>query len=400
MNQRHPLLNYSLFSYSPISYSPIKYGLACFGFSVFLAGCEQPKPAPVAAPLEVSVITAEASDVPVAFEFVGKTSSSRRIEIRSRVEGFLEKRLYQEGSMVEQGQIMFQMDRAPFQAQLDAANAELAQQQARLTNAGANLKRVRPLARQNAVAQKELDDALGIYRSSSAAVAAAKAKVVQAELDLGYTEIKSPVTGVSSFAIKREGSYLGFGDSLLTYVAQIQPMWVEFSISENQIFGLRGQQQAGLIIKPADGDYEVEIVLADGEVYPQRGRLTFADVSLSEETGTFLVRAEIANPHKQLRPGQFVRARLLGSVRPHAILLPQKAVQQGAQGSFVWLVDDAGKTKFQPVDVGSWHGDKWFINKGLQPGDRVIVGGALKVRGDIEVNTVPYSEEDPSAVAQ
>ncbi len=395
MNQRH-----TLFAFTPVKNNPVKSTLACFGFFLFLAGCEQPKPAPVSAPLEVSVFTAEAADVPVAFEFVGKTSSSRRVEIRSRVEGFLEQRLYQEGSMVKEGQIMFQMDRAPFQAQLDAANAELAQQQARLTNAGANLKRVRPLARQNAVAQKELDDALGIYRSASASVEAAKAKVVQAELNLGYTEIKSPFTGVSSFAIKREGSYIGFGDSLLTYVAQIQPMWVEFSISENQIFGLRGQQKAGLIIRPTDGDYEVEIVLADGEVYPQRGRLTFADVSLSEETGTFLVRAEIANPRKQLRPGQFVRTRLLGSVRPNAILLPQRAVQQGAQGSFVWLVDDAGKTKFQPVDVGSWHGNQWFINKGLQPGDRVIIGGALKVRAGIEVNTVPYSEQDPSAVAQ
>jgi membrane fusion protein (multidrug efflux system) len=254
-----------------------------------------------------------------------------------------------------------------------------------------------------------LDDALGVYRSSAASVEAAKAKVVQAKLDLGYTEIKSPVTGVSSFAIKREGSYIGFNDSLLTYVAQIQPMWVEFSISENQVFTMRGQQKAGLIIGPAEGDYEVEIVLADGEVYPQRGKLTFADVSLSEKTGTFLVRAEIANPSKQLRPGQFVRTRLLGSVRPHAILLPQKAVQQGAQGSFVWLVDDAGKTKFQPIDVGSWHGEQWFINKGLQAGDRVIVGGALKVRAGLEVSTVPYSDseqpsasdvEEPSAVAQ
>lgn len=400
MNQRQTLFNCNPIKNNPINNNPFKSSLACFGLILVLAGCEQPKPAPVRAPLEVSVFTAEAADVPVAFEFVGKTSSSRRVEIRSRVEGFLEQRLYREGSKVEEGQIMFQMDRAPFQAQLDAANAELAQQQARLTNASANLKRVRPLARQNAVAQKELDDALGIYRSASASVAAAKAKVVQADLDLGYTEIKSPVTGVSSFAIQREGSYIGFGDSLLTYVAQIQPMWVEFSISENQLFGLQRQQAAGLIVSPKGGGYEVEIVLADGEVYPQRGRLTFSDASLSEETGTFLVRAEIANPDEELRPGQFVRTRLLGSIRPNAILLPQRAVQQGAQGSFVWLVDDAGKTRFQPVEVGSWHGDEWFINKGLQAGDRVIIGGVMKVRADIEVTTVAYSEQDPSADPQ
>ncbi len=371
--------------------------LAWMVLVMLLTACGDSAEAPVEVILEVTVITAEAADVPIAFEFVGKTSSSRRVEIRSRVEGFLEQRLYREGSMVKEGQLMFQMDRAPFQAQLDAAKAELAQQQARLTNATANLKRVKPLAEQNAVAQKELDDALGIYRSNSASVAAARAKVVQAELDLGYTEIKSPVTGVSSFAIKREGSYIGIGDSLLTYVAQIQPMWVEFSVSENQVFGMRRDEKSGLIKEPADGDYEVEIVLADGQVYPQRGKLTFSDASISEETGTFLVRAEIANPNKLLRPGQFVRTHLLGAIRPDAILLPQKAVQQGAQGSFVWLVDSEGKARFQPVDVGSWHGNQWFINTGLQPGDTVVVDGALKVRAGVEVKTTVYHEEQSAA---
>jgi len=218
----------------------------------------------------------------------------RRIEIRSRVEGFLEKRLYEEGTMVQEGQVMFQMDRKPFEAQLSAANAELAQQQARLDNAEANLARVKPLAEQNAVAQKELDDAIGTYRSSAASVEAANAKVMQAELDLGYTEIFSPVTGVSSFARKREGSYIGIGqDALLTYVAQIQPMWVEFSISENQIFSKRTKQQSGLVRPPENDQYEVEIRLADQSSYPHRGQITFADASLSEETGTFLIRAEL-----------------------------------------------------------------------------------------------------------
>jgi membrane fusion protein (multidrug efflux system) len=282
------------------------------------------------------------------------------------------------------------MDRKPFEAQLDAASAELAQQQARLTNARANLKRIKPLAEQNAVAQKELDDALGVFRSAAASVAAAKAKVVQAELDLGYTEIKSPVTGISSFAIKREGSYMGMGDSLLTYVAQIQPMWVEFSISENQMFRIRREAEAGLVVVPPNGDFEVEIEMADGSVYPERGKITFSDASLSEQTGTFLVRAEIANPQKELRPGQFVRTRLLGSIRPGAILLPQRAVQQGAQGSFVWIVGDDGKTRFQPVQLGPWRGDQWFISKGLEAGDTVIVEGALKVRAGIAVAATPY----------
>ena len=363
--------------------------------SLFLISCSEPEQAaqPV---VEVSVIVTEPRDIPVSYEFVGKTVSSRRIEIRSRVEGFLENRLYEEGTMVKEGDILFQMDRKPFEAQLRAAKAELAQQQARLTNAEANLARVKPLAEQNAVAQKELDDAIGMFRSSAAAVEAAKAKVMQAELDLGYTEIFTPVTGVSSFARKREGSYIGIGqDALLTYVAQIQPMWVEFSVSENQIFTERKNRESGLVSTPTGEEFEVELELADHSIYPHRGRITFSDASLSEETGTFLIRAEIPNPERTLRPGQFVRARLHGSVRPDAILVPQRAVQQAAQGSFVWIIE-SGKTKFQPVNTGPWHGDDWFIEAALDGGEQVVVDGALTVRPGVEVRTVPY-EADPQA---
>lgn len=361
--------------------------------SLTLISCSEPEQAVQATP-EVSVITAERRDVPISAEFVGKTVSSRRIEIRSRVEGFLEKRLYEEGTMVEEGQVMFQMDRKPFEAQLSAAKAELAQQQARLTNAEANLARVKPLAEQNAVAQKELDDAISMFRSSAAAVEAAKAKVIQADLDLGYTDIYTPVTGISSYARKREGSYIGIGqDSLLTYVAQIQPMWVEFSISENQIFKERANKEKGLVVAPKNQEYTVEIELADQSIYPQRGKITFADASLSEETGTFLLRAEIPNPDKTLRPGQFVRARLHGAVRPEAVLIPQRAVQQGAQGSFVWVIEE-GKTRFQPVKTGPWHGDDWFIETGLDGGEQIIVDGALTVRPGTEVTTVPYQSAD------
>jgi membrane fusion protein (multidrug efflux system) len=357
--------------------------------SLILVSCNEPELAQPVTP-EVSIIVTEPRDTPVFYEFVGKTASSRRIEIRSRVEGFLEQRLYEEGSMVQEGQVMFQMDRKPFEAQLSAAKAELAQQQARLTNAEANLARVKPLAEQNAVAQKELDDAIGTYRSSAASVEAARAKVMQAELDLGYTKIFTPVTGVSSFARKREGSYIGIGqDALLTYVAQIQPMWVEFSISENQIFKQRSTLESGLVRGPENDKYEIELELADQSLYPQRGEITFADASLSEETGTFLIRAEIPNPDKMLRPGQFVRTRVHGAIRPNAILIPQRAVQQGTQGSFVWVVEE-GKTRFQPVNTGPWHGDDWFIEVGLDGGEQVIVDGALTVRPGMDVTTVPY----------
>ena len=361
--------------------------------SLVLISCSEPEQVAPPTP-EVSIIVTEPRDIPVSSEFVGKTVSSRRIEIRSRVDGFLEKRLYEEGSMVQEGQVLFQMDRKPFEAQLRAATAELEQQQARLTNAEANLARVKPLAEQNAVAQKELDDAISMYRSSAAAVEAANAKVMQAELDLGYTDIYTPVTGMSSYARQREGSYIGIGQNgLLTYVAQIQPMWVEFSISENQLFRNRAQRASGLLKAPEGEEYEVEIEMADHSIYPYRGQITFADASLSEETGTFLIRAEIPNPEKLLRPGQFVRARIHGAVRPQAILIPQRAVQQGGQGSFVWVIEE-GKTKFQPVKTGPWLGDDWFIEAGLNGGEQIVVDGALTVRPGIEVKTIPYQAAD------
>ncbi len=352
-------------------------------------GCKgESAPAPAATAVEVTVVETEPRDTPVVFEFVGKTASSRRVEIRSRVEGFLEKRLYEEGSVVEEGDVLFQMDRKPLEARLQAADAELAQQVARMDTAEANLNRIRPLVEQNAVSQKDLDDAVGTFRSAAAAVEVAKANVVQAELNLGYTTIVSPVRGLSSFAVQREGAYIGHGTgSLLTYVAQLEPMWVEFSLSENQILSWRDQERRGLITMPEDEDLEVQIVLADGTVYPHTGRITFADASLSEETGTFLLRAELENPGMKLRPGQFVRVHLKGAYRPDAILVPQRAVQQGAKGSFAWLVDQ-GKARFQPIVVSAWHEDLWFVDEGLQGGETVVVDGASKLQVDTPVKIV------------
>lgn len=378
--------------------------------ALLLSACDRGEKQVVApSAAKVTVVKTEAKDMPIFIEFVGKTASSRRVEIRSRVEGFLEKRLYTEGTVVNSGDVLFEMDKKPFNAQLDAAKAELSQQQARMKTAKANLDRVEPLAKQNAVAKKELDDALGSFQTASAAVEAAKAKVVQAELDLGYCTITSPVTGISSYATQREGAYIGFNAGPLTYVAKVDPIWIEFSVSENQILKSRQQFSDNRIVEPEDGNFEVEVILADGTIFPYTGEITFADASLSEKTGTFLIRAEVKNPdvdddvdgdvdedgqdklsrkmNSQMRPGQFVRARLKGAIRPKAILVPQTAVQQGAKGSFVWVIKE-GKAEYQPVDIGPWHGDKWFIDKGLNAGDVVVVGGALKLRAGIPVEIV------------
>lgn len=354
-----------------------------------VAGCdkEQAK-VQVRAPVEVTVIEVEPRDTPVSFEYVGQTESSRQVQIRARVNGFLDQRVYTEGSLVKVGEVLFKQDPKPFQAALDAAKGALGEQKARLKVARDNLARVRPLTAQKALSQKDLDDAIGQELAAAAAVETARANVDQAELNLGYTTITTPVTGLSSYAQVQDGSYLGPENSLLTYVAQIDPIWVNFSLSENDVLRFRRERQSGLLSAPEADNVEVEVVLADGSVFPHRGRITFANADYSPQTGTFLLRATLPNPDGLLRPGQFLRVNLLGSIRPNAILVPQKAVLQGAQGHFAWILDKEGKAQLRHLEVGSWLGDQWFINAGLKPGDRVVVDGVMRLSAGMPVKVV------------
>ena len=361
--------------------------IAAATLTVMLCGCaeDENRAAATPPPVEVVIHKVEVVDVPVEFEFVGKTISSRKVEIRSRVQGFLDKRLYEEGGVVTEGQPMFQMDTKPFAAQLRAAQAELAQQQARLENAQTNLSRVNKLIKTDAVAQKEVDDAQADYRTAAAAVEVAKANVIQAELELGYTRITSPVNGISSYAHQQEGAYVGIGNSLLTYVAQIDPMWIEFSVSENQVLALREKAKNGVVTVPKKSNFQVEILLADGSKFPHTGFIAFADASISEDTGTFLLRAELVNPDNFLKPGQFVRAMIKGATRPNAVLVPKRAVQQSSKGSYVWVVNEKGEAEFRPVKLGPWHDQDWFIEQGLMGGDQVVVDGVLRLRAGCKV---------------
>jgi len=357
--------------------------------TALLAGCD--KKAPVAAerpPVEVTVQKVAPRDAPVTYEFVGQTQSSHQVQIRARVAGFLDKRLYTEGTMVKAGQPMFQQDPKPFQAQLDAAKGALAEQQARLQTANDNLAQVRPLAALKALSQKELDDATGQQQAAAAAVQTAQANVETAKLNLGYTRITTPVTGLSSFARVQDGAYVNAENSLLTYVEKVDPIWVNFSISENEMLSARSEQKAGRLKLPPQEQYVVELVLADGSVFPKQGRVTFANADYDPQTGTFLLRATLPNPEGALRPGQFVRVRLQGAVRPNAILVPQQSVLQGAKGHFVVLVDKDGKALLRNVEVGPWLGDDWFINAGLQPGDRVVTDGMARLSPGATVTIV------------
>jgi membrane fusion protein (multidrug efflux system) len=303
--------------------------------------------------------------------------------------------------MVRQGQPLFQMDRKPFEAALQSAQGQLEQQRAKLETAQANLKRVRPLAARNAVSKKELDDAIGIERSSRAAVLAAEGEVRTASLNLGYTTIASPLRGLSSFAKRQEGSYLTVGEQgLLTTISQVDPIWVNFSISENELLSYRDQIAKGRLKFPGSHDFEVEVVLADGTVFPKRGRINFAEPSFNSDTGTFLVRTELPNPNGQLRPGQFVRARVYGASRPQAMQLPQRAVQQGSKGHYVWVIGTDGKARQRAVEVGDWNGDDWFISDGLKPGERVIVDGAGRVTPTAPLRVAQLAPQPALAQAQ
>jgi membrane fusion protein (multidrug efflux system) len=317
---------------------------------------QQPAPPPV----EVTVVSAAPQTTPATFEFTGKTESSRSVEIRARVEGYLDKIAYTEGDFVRTGQLLFQLDPQPFQAALDNARGDLARAEAQLANARATLARVRPLAKENAVSQKDLDDAVAAERSAQAQVQSAKAQVRTAELNLGYTTIKSPLNGLSSKSEFRQGSLVTPGaNSLMTTVLQLDPIWVNFGIGENELLRMRTEAAAGRLKGPGIDKLEVELVQADGSTFPQKGRITFVSPTVDQQTGTVTLRAEIPNPGSQgrLLPGQFVRVRIEGASRPNTIMVPQRAVMQGPQGKFVYVVGADDKTEVKPVQVGDFYGE-------------------------------------------
>ena len=361
-------------------------------------GCGKKEEAkPEAKPAEVFVVKIEPQNAPVTFEYVAQTQSSQQVEIRARISGFLEKRVYTEGSVVKAGDVLFLMDKKPFQAQVDDAAAALARQNAALETARQNLDRVKPLVAQNALSKKQLDDSTGVYESYAAAVEQAKALLALAQLNLSYCTITSPVTGITSAALQQDGAYINVQNSQLTSVAVLSPIWVNFSISEIELKSYRDQVARKLLLPPRKEDYEVEVILVDGSVFPHKGRITFTAPLFNAQTGTFLLRVTIDNPNGILRPNQYVKVRLYGALRPNAILVPQRAVQQGGKGHFVWVVSKAGKAESRPVVVGDWQGDNWFINEGLQAGEQVVVDGGLGLQPGVPVTAKPLAAEKAPA---
>ena len=366
------------------------------------AACGKQAPPPARQPPEVAVITIAPRTIPFSPEFVAQTESSRQVNIVARVSGFLEKIAYEEGELVKQGQLMFTLDPKPFTAQLNAAQGELQSQQARLVTAEATHGRVKPLVEQDALPQTDLDKAKGELDSAKAAVFSAKAKVEEAQLNLSYATISSPVTGLASRALQRQGAFVNaMSDSAnLTYVAAIDPIWVNFSVSQNQMAKWQEQVRLGGLVRPTNENYDVDLVLPGNVKYPYRGKISFADPAFSQDTGSFMVRAVLPNPKLELRPGMFVTAVVRGATRPNAVVIPQLAVQQGSNGHFVYVVGANNVAELRPVVVGDYVGETDIVVvQGLQANDRVVTEGILKVVPGQPVTVTPSTANAPAAGA-
>ncbi len=342
---------------------------------------------PAFPPAEVTTLAVQPTSYPVTFEYVGQAIGSKDAEVRARVTGIVEQRLYQEGAWVKAGQPLFQIDPKPFQAQLASAEAEIARAQAEQARAEREVARLRPLAERKAIGQKEADDAQSQAHFAAAALKAAEAKATEARLNLSYTRVTAPIGGVTGRALQSEGSIATANQTLLATVSQIDPMWVGFSVSENERLKLERARTEGRLKLPNGTGYRVELKLADGSLFPRTGRINFEETRINPQTGTSEMRATVANADGALKPGQFIRVVLKGAERPDAIAVPQVAVLEGPQGKFVYV---AGKNEKgmevatpRPVVAGDWTTvdgrNMWIIDSGLKPGDSVIVDGVAKL---------------------
>jgi membrane fusion protein (multidrug efflux system) len=334
-------------------------------------------------PAPVSVQEVKQVNVPLRFEYVGQTAGSKEAEVRARVQGILERRTYQEGGRVNAGQTLFVIDARPYQAQLQAAEADLARAQAQHAQARRNLERLQPLAEQQVVTKRDLDDAIAAEETGAAAIKQAQAKLTEARLNLSYTTVTAPVSGFASRAQKSEGSLVSPGEnSLLTTVSQIDPIHVNFSVSEQE-----QQRLARLMPAGSAAGFDVSVRLSDGSVLPRKGKLGFIDTRINTATGAFDAQAALPNADLALRPGQFVRVILEGAGRPDAIVVPQRAVMDGPQGKFVFVAGKGDKGNDvalpRPVTVSDWvqldGQQQWIVESGLKPGDLVIVDGTAKL---------------------
>ena len=357
-----------------------------FLFALLLFGCHKAA-APAPAPVPVTAVRIQPQTIPCNFEYIGVGESSHIVQIRARVEGYLESIDYTEGGMVHQGDLMFVLDQRPFIAVVESMKGALDRQKAVLWNAQQTKGRMVPLYAKNAVSLRDLDNAIAEELSAEANVQSATADLYKSELNLGFASISAPVTGLASQAKYREGALISPGpgdENLLTTLYVVDPIWVNFSVSDEDLLKARRDVAAGRLIWPKNHAFHIEAILSDGTVVPAEGTIDFTNPALQQSTGTMLIRAVLPNPSLLIYPGQFVRVVVKGAIRPNAILVPQTAVMQGQNGTFVYVVVD-GKAQVRAVTAGDWYLNYWIIVDGLKTGDIVIAQGVNKVHNGSSV---------------
>ena len=335
-------------------------------------GAKGKPPAGAGGALTVTAIDVAPREVPVAFDAVGRTEGSREVQVRARVAGVLEAQLFNEGDTVKAGTPLFRIERAPFEIELQQARASLAQETARKELAAQELARLRSLADRRAISQKEADQAASQARQSAAAAQMAQARVRQAELNLSYTNVKAPISGITGRAQQSVGALVQPNNesAVLTSMTRADPIWVRFALSESEYARLKNNESKAI---------EVRLQTADGTPYPQTGKLNFAGSTVDAQTGTVQMRAELPNARQLLLPGQYVRVQVVAGAQ-QAIVVPQSAVLQDQSGRFVWVAGADGKAVPRPIRAGSWVGSDWIVLEGLKAGETVIVDNLVRLR--------------------
>ena len=360
--------------------------LALLSAIFLLAACAKNEGAPqqqgaAPPPMPVTVLKVAQQRVPVSLEAVGQAEGSREIEIRARVTGILEKRLFQEGSPVVAGQTLFEIDPVPYELAVQQARAALQQERVKRELAESEAKRLAPLADDKAISQRELDQAVAAARTATASIAAAEANLKQAELNLSYTKIAAPISGITGRALRSEGSLVtaNTDSALLTTMTQVNPVWVRFSFAESDYDTVRGNEKRA----------RVQLLAADGTVAADTGRLNFAGSTVDQKTGAVQLRAEFPNPGNRWMPGQFAKVRILAGERD-GMLVPQQAIMQGDQSRLVMTVGPENKVTPKPVQTAGWVGGDTVITSGLAEGDMVIIDNLVKLRpGAVVQPTAP-----------
>lgn len=354
-----------------------------------LASCGQQQAPPTMPPIEVGAIEVKPQALALTLEHAAQLRGVREVEVRARVSGILQKRLYQEGSRVKEGDILFRIDPAPFEAAAAKARAELGVQQANLQNARRDRDRVVSLFEQKLVSTRDRDAAIAAYESGAASVAAAEAALKSAALDLSYTNVRAPISGLTSREVRSEGSLVtaGSDSSLLTHIVQSDRLYVQFAAPEAEASSIREANSGG-----ASNPITVDVLDTMGDVLAQGARIEFISPSVGDQTGTVDVRATLANS-MNLLPGQVVRVRVKGVTLARSLVIPKRAVMHGVQGSFVWLIGAGDKVEFRPVQLGTTAENNVVVDQGLKAGERIVVDGILKVQPGAVVKGVPLAAD-------